>query len=62
MIKTHFISSDNATSFQKSINAFIADKDIIDIKYQSVAYPTQMSGATITRLAINDRVLIIYKE
>lgn len=35
-MKVCILSNDDPAAFQSSINAFIADKKVIDIKYQSM--------------------------
>lgn len=35
-MKVCILSNDDPAAFQSSINAFIADKKVIDIKYQSI--------------------------
>ena len=63
MVKTHFISTADTKTFQDSINDFIKDKNIIDIKYQS--FPCTLTRNIYgqpTKETIVDRALIIYME
>lgn len=39
-MKVCILSNDAPAVFQSSINAFIADKKVIDIKYQSMMLPS----------------------
>ena len=52
MFKTYIIAG-SALSVQEAINDFIKDKDVVDIKFQSVLLANGL---------INDRALIIYRE
>ena len=63
-VKTHLISTNDSGNFQSSVNAFIAGKEIIDIKYNPVVIPTRANVDTggITAIEIIDRCLIIYRE
>lgn len=59
--KVHIITCDDAAKLEDAINRFIKDKEVIDIKYQSVVYQTRdLVGPTVNH--INDRALIIYEE
>lgn len=53
-VKTELFSSCKKRDLIDDINKFIEDKIVIDIKFQSIYIETIR--------AINDRVLIIYKE
>ena len=57
MIKTYMISDYNAARFLNTVNDFIKDKKVIDIKFTSLITMTSDIGA-----AVVDRVLIIYEE
>lgn len=62
MIKTHLIRT-NAEKFQESVNEFIADKKVIDIKYQVFTVNTgYTAGGIPTRTNVFDSALIIYEE
>lgn len=56
MVKTYLIGDCDGLNFQNSINDFIKDKKVIDIKYQAVVIE-QSNGRWV-----NDRALIIYEE
>lgn len=51
-MKVKIISYSDAIIFEQEINAFIADKKVIEIKYHSL-----LAGNRI-----NDRALILYEE
>lgn len=42
-MKVCILSNDAPAAFQSSINAFIADKKVIDIKYQSMMLPLKFT-------------------
>lgn len=63
MTKVYIICSGDAMDFQNSINEFIKDKDVVDIKYTAVLAPTRYdSSGRISNYNTYDRCLIIYKE
>lgn len=45
-MKVCILSNDAPAAFQSSINAFIADKKVIDIKYQSMMLPLKFTKRT----------------
>lgn len=51
-----------ARDVESSINSFIEDKHVVDMKFTSVCYPTQYKNSVATKMDINDRVLVIYDE
>lgn len=55
-IKIKIFADINSIALENAVNEFIKDKDVVDIKYQSV------SVVASNGMAINDRVMIIYKE
>ena len=62
-MKVKIICNSDMLSFEKDVNAFIADKVIHDIKYQSMSIPQQYNGVGIpTSIGIFDRALIMYDE
>lgn len=61
MIKTHVVSSSNMLALQNSINEFVKDKKVIDIKFQSVVSPSHYQNGCYDRFDVIDRVLIIYE-
>lgn len=62
MMKVCILSNDAPAVFQSSINAFIADKKVIDIKYQSMMLPLKFTNGVPSESTIIDRALIIYEE
>lgn len=63
MTKIQMFAGDNGMTLQAEVNAFIADKKVIDIKLQSQIYPTEFtSNGTPCRFSANDRILVIYEE
>ena len=56
------LSNDDPAAFQSSINAFIADKKVIDIKYQSMNLTLEFTNGVPSESTIVDRALIIYEE
>lgn len=63
MTKVHIISSNEPGDFQYSVNMFIADKEVIDIKYKTLAVTTKInSNGVPLKIDIVDRCMIIYKE
>jgi len=61
-MKVCILSNDDPTAFQSSINAFIADKKVIDIKYQSMNLTLEFTNGVPSESTIVDRALIIYEE
>lgn len=62
-MKVKIIANSDTLSFEKDVNAFIADKVIHDIKYQSTSIPQQYNGVGIpTIIGIFDRALIMYDD
>lgn len=62
-MKVKIICNSDALSFEKDINAFIADKVIHDIKYQSMSIAYQYNGVGVpTNIGIFDRALIMYDD
>lgn len=61
-MKVCILSNDDPAAFQSSINAFIADKKVIDIKYQSMNLTLEFTNGVPSELTIVDRALIIYEE
>ena len=60
-LKVYIVASDDFDVFQTTINDFIKDKEVIDIKYQSNVAPMKKRNGSLT-MVHNDRALIIYKE
>lgn len=62
-MKVKIISTSDANLLENMVNAFIADKKVIDIKYQSMRITTTygMGGVPAGGL-VNDRALIMYEE
>lgn len=61
MIKTQIISENKASRFMEAINNFVADKNIIDIKYAVINTPTMYRDGVPTATTVYDRALIIYE-
>lgn len=61
-MKVCILSNDDPAAFQSSINAFIADKKVIDIKYQSMNLTLKFTNGVSSESIIVDRALIIYEE
>lgn len=61
-MKVCILSNDDPAAFQSSINAFIADKKVIDIKYQSMNLTLEFTNGVSSESTIVDRALIIYEE
>lgn len=61
-MKVCILSNDDPAAFQSSINAFIADKKVIDIKYQSMNLTLKFTNGVPSESIIVDRALIIYEE
>lgn len=55
MKKVALFGGPDATEFQNAVNAFIADKNVVDIQYKAVVIDNH---STIT---VADRALIIYE-
>ena len=62
MIKTEVFGAEDAVAFTKTLNEFIKDKKIVDIKYQPILIPKEYRGGVCTRTSVLDRALVIYKE
>ena len=61
-MKVCILSNDDPMAFQSSINAFIAGKKVIDIKYQSMTLALRFTNGVPSETTIVDRALIIYEE
>lgn len=62
-MKVKVISSSNIDNFERSVNEFIKDKLVVDIKYSSYPVVTQYGpNNTPKRVDIYDRVLIMYED
>lgn len=62
MVKVKLLGSSNAANFQDDLNQFIADKKIIDIKYQAITIPTSFRSGVPSNIGVFDRALVIYEE
>jgi hypothetical protein len=62
MSKIHMVACDDGLKFMNLINNFIADKQVIDIKYQSHVYHTEYRNGVPSNVLVNDRAMIIYEE
>lgn len=61
-MKVCIFSNDDPAVFQSSINAFIADKKVVDIKYQSMTLVLRFTNGVPSETTIVDRAFIIYEE
>lgn len=62
MIKVEIFGYSKAADFENALNRFIADKKVIDIKYQALVVPTSFYSGTPTNINVYDRALVIYEE
>lgn len=62
MTKVFMVGNEDPIAFQNSINDFIQNKKIIDIKYQAFLMPKEYTGGVMSRSVVVDRALIIYEE
>lgn len=60
--KIKMFSSANYLNLENSVNEFIKDKLVRDIKYQSFPIVTEYDNGLPSEANIIDRVLIIYEE
>lgn len=61
MIKTFLIGAEGP-AFESSLNEFIKDKKVIDIKYQAYVIPKVYSNGVPIKTSVCDRALVIYEE
>lgn len=62
MTKVFMIGNEDPIAFQNSINDFIRNKKVIDIKYQAFLLPKEYTGGVMSRSVVADRALIIYED
>lgn len=63
MVKTLLIGDEDAVRFQNTLNNFIADKNVIDIKYTAFPIVTESySNGAPKAVGAVDRALVIYEE
>lgn len=62
MTKVKIFSFKGPDILTNTINEFIKDKIVIDIKYDNYWVPTQMCGPTIQAIDVWNTALVIYKE
>ncbi len=60
-MKVAIFSGDYAFNVQEMVNDFIKDKQVVDIKYQSVVHHSYR-GDHIDGIHINDRAMVIYED
>lgn len=60
--KVIVISNKDIEKFEADVNAFIKDRKIIDIKYQTFAVPVKYENNVPSEINIIDRALIFYKD
>lgn len=61
MVKTQVFSSSNMIALRDAINEFVKDKKVIDIKFQSVVFPSHFCNGFYEQFDVNDRALVIYE-
>lgn len=62
-MKVKVICCNDTNKLKEEIDTFIADKKVIDIKYQSVCLITSLTTrGTPVGWTVNDRALIMYEE
>lgn len=61
-MKVCIISNTDPVAFETTVNAFIAGKKVIDIKYQSMTLALKFTNGVPSESTILDRALIIYEE
>lgn len=62
-MKVKIISARNIDDFERSVNEFMKDKHVVDVKYTSFPVVSQYGLDKVpTRVNIWDRVLIMYEE
>ena len=63
MIKTKLIYRTDPQAFQDELNDFIADKDVVDIKYSFHIFVSNYDKTrTPNQVTAADRALVIYTE
>lgn len=62
MLKVKRIYACGDEPFDERINEFIADKEVVDIKYQSGVVYDKFGNGIPNRVRSFDRALIVYKE
>lgn len=63
MQKVKFFACNDTTLTEKAINDFIADKEVVDIQYQSVFAPTAYNiHGNVASAVVYDRVMVVYRE
>lgn len=61
-MKVKILTSDNYAVLENDVNRFIKDKNVIDIKYQSMYIQTEFRGGIPVAGTAIDRVLIMYTD
>lgn len=62
MLKVWFVAANNIDLLTRSINEFIADKKVVDIKFQSLHYYTQYKNGMPSAGEFCERVMVLYEE
>lgn len=62
MLKTKLISNIDHERFEKDLNEFIKDKEIVDIHYHAFPIQTAWQNGVPAKGEIVDRALVVYKE
>lgn len=61
-MKVKILTSDNYAVLENDVNRFIKDKNVIDIKYQSMYIQTEFRGGILVAGTVIDRVFIMYSD
>lgn len=62
MTKVKVITTNNLAQFETSLNDFIKDKKVVDIKYQPLFVSTAFVGGTPVKGTVFNRAMVIYEE
>lgn len=60
--KVKILSGGDVKKFEADVNAFIKDRKIIDIEYQTLALPVKYNNNMPSQINIIDRALIFYED
>ncbi len=62
MTKVEVISIVDLDEFESTLNNFIKDKKVVDIKYQAVYITTAFVGGIPVKGRIYNRAMVVYEE
>lgn len=62
MTKVKVITTNNLAQFETSLNDFIKDKKVVDIKYQPLFVSTAFVGGAPVKGTVFNRAMVIYEE